>query len=105
MAHLGSLGVHICRQGKAKEAIEAHINAIPSPKALEGMVFHCNTSKCFDKAQLKFQINVQESLKEVLSHICDALLQSGAVKKCGRAPKGSLERELQALVDAQLAPA
>ena len=86
----------------AKTILQTHVDEANSggPQSLLSKVTYARMKKTFDKKYVRFYFSVHHSIDSVLDVIMSALTKIGGQEKHGTAPRSSLEREVQAKLDA-----
>ena len=85
--------------GEPLQRVEAHAAEIDSPSKLLSDVLYCRVAPAYGGKHVKIYLTTTDKLKSVADAFFLAFKTQGGEEKFGLAPKGGLERELQALLD------
>ena len=89
--------VHLSGEDRAR--VEEHAKSVDSPDKLLSDVLYCRVAQAYGGKQVKIYITTTEALRPVADAFFIAFKTQGGEEKFGQAPKGGLERELQALLE------
>ena len=83
---------------EAKASLQNHVDEANrgGPSSLLNKVMYARMKKTFDKKFMRFYFSVHPSMEGIL----DIVTKVGGQEKYGTAPKSSLERDIQAKLDA-----
>ena len=87
---------------EAKASLQNHVDEANrgGPSSLLNKVMYARMKKTFDKKFMRFYFSVHPSMEGILDIVMTALTKVGGQEKYGTAPKSSLERDIQAKLDA-----
>ena len=87
---------------EAKATLQSHVDDANrgGPSSLLNKVMYARMKKTFDKKFMRFYFSVHPSMEGILDIVMAALTKVGGQEKYGTAPKSSLERDIQAKLDA-----
>ena len=87
---------------EAKATLQNHVDDANrgGPSSLLNKVMYARMKKTFDKKFMRFYFSVHPSVEGILDIVMAALTKVGGQEKYGTAPKSSLERDIQAKLDA-----
>eukprot|EP00929_Paragymnodinium_shiwhaense_P107452 TRINITY_DN7354_c0_g1_i6.p1 TRINITY_DN7354_c0_g1~~TRINITY_DN7354_c0_g1_i6.p1 ORF type:complete len:1331 (+),score=18.53 TRINITY_DN7354_c0_g1_i6:604-4596(+) len=93
------VSIEHCTDSKCKDVLSKHANEVKTPADLVGRVLCCRKNETFDKNMLKLRLHVtdMDDVQNIVIRMLDSA--DGVVRKQGRAPPGSLERDLQKVLD------
>ena len=89
--------VHL--SGEMLQRVEAHAAEADSPNKLLTDVLYCRVAPAYGGKHVKIYLTTTDKLRPVADAFFHAFKTQGGEEKFGLAPKGGLERELQALLE------